>query len=293
MDLNTYLRRLKSSQLVPKNIQTSYWRNWVLISGYDHASSEHISESIAMGIDKDPTIALLKCLTEFCERKLAKESKDFEAHITLRSDGFAAFPSNNNNDLMSKKSARKNALNEAAERYLWPMWWDRSEVSYQIENCNLDTNDLSIISDFKLKNIRKISVEDYDSSVRLTILLAETMDGGFLTGGAAGQIYGEEDVFSRAFGELLRHIIVFEKMKSENLVNLTFYEERLWGFASGKWSNLVRSRLNMNGSTKAKLPELKLDKLISHNYMDLISIHRCLYHNQLPFIGGQIDRLCL
>ncbi|MCM2281301.1 MAG: hypothetical protein NDI61_05570 [Bdellovibrionaceae bacterium] len=90
--LPTFIKAMKSKDLFPKNVQISEWREWTLVSCFDKTNSSFISESVAMGIDKNPETALFKGLTEYLERRLAKASQDPIVGLTERTDGFAAFP---------------------------------------------------------------------------------------------------------------------------------------------------------------------------------------------------------
>lgn len=290
MEFFEFVRILKSRNLCPGTIQAAEWNNWTLVSCHSGANSKYISESVAMGIDKDPNIALAKALTEFLERKLSKESADEVVRLTKRSDGFAAFPvfdSVQNSMLM----AAKNALGEAVERYLWAKWWDDELTPYLIKETNFPGYSL-LKSEFNLKSVKSILVPAHDS-YSLLVLLAETEGGGFVTGGAAGVLGDWIKTFGRAFGELLRHLIVVRNMKKSETSDLSFYEKRLWGFGSGEWRELVLSRLSKNSIGKTLLPKIWIDQPIRHPHMDIVSIHRCLFENQPLFIGGTLERLCI
>lgn len=298
MELMDFISQLEARGLCPRNIEVSEWDSWTLASAFDDKCSHFISESVSMGIDKDPEIAILKALTEFCERRIAKNCNDFQARITERSDGFAAFPVLGVNDEESKFKASENAFNEAIERYLWAKWWDDDRVQYSVEELNLD--DVSdfhlplLREQFKLLNIKQIIIPNSTLPDRsLTILLAEKSNGGFVTGGAAGGCGDRKQIIVRAFGELLRHLLVLEKMESKSHFPRSFYENRLYGFGSGAWSGIVRTRLRKIGKRVIDLPPLSIHKSINHSFQDIVSVHRCLFRNAAPFIGGSLERLCI
>lgn len=290
MTIIEFIQILKARKLIPEKIEIAEWHSWTLVSCYSGTSSKYISESVAMGIDVDPNTALAKAITEFLERKLGKESEDKAARLTERSDGFAAFPVYADPEF-SKRKAKQNAFGEAVERFVWATWWDDESVSFKIEDLNTEVG-LLIKREFQLRTLREVTVPT-SSGVFLKILLAETANGGFVTGGAAGTPEQKEEVFSRAFGELLRHLIVVKKMTSSERSTMSFYERRLWGFASGEWSGLVLKRLEQKSEKILELPPLVVNQSISHPHADLVSIHRCLFENQPLFIGGPLERLCI
>lgn len=285
-----YIELIKSRKLTPEKIEIADWHSWTLVSCYSGTSSKFISESVSMGIDIEPQIALAKAITEFLERKLSKESDDEAAMLTDRSDGFAAFPVYADQE-HSKMKAKNNAIGEAVERFVWANWWDDESVSFKINDLNVEIG-LLLKRDFQLKSLREITVPT-GTEFFLKILLAENANGGFVTGGAAGTCEQNEEVFSRAFGELLRHLLVVKKMINSDRSELSFYEKRIWGFSSGDWSDLVLNRLEQKSEKILQLPKLIVNKEITHSHTDVVSIHRCLFENQPLFIGGPLERLCI
>ncbi|MES2965816.1 MAG: hypothetical protein V4760_18180 [Bdellovibrionota bacterium] len=266
-----------------------------MVSSYDSLSSNFISETVSMGIDNNSELAVLKSLTEYCERRLSRESEDPVTRLTKRTDGFAAFPCYVRGQDYSRIQARENALNEATERYLWARWWDDHNSKFQLENgpSSINRSDVNtLINEFNLKSVRSINVTDSLENKTLTVLIAETFNGGFVTGGSASN---SREVGRRelpAFGELLRHLIVFRKMEKESATH-SFYEQRLFGFASGNWADLVRARLASGGTVDIVLPSLEADSEVCQSEMDLVSVHRCLYSGQPEFMGGPLERLCI
>ncbi|MDO9183347.1 MAG: hypothetical protein Q7U04_13115 [Bacteriovorax sp.] len=289
MKITDFSRELKKRFIAPTNIQFAKWNDWTIVSSFDDERKNFISESVSMGIDKNPEIALMKSLTEFCERHVFKTSNDPIAKLTDRSDGFAAYPTQLP---LSQFHARNNAFNEAVERYLWSTWWDKPETYYTIKEPNFPEKD-NIKKEFHITNLYLLTVEPQNSEVYLKIILAENKRGGFITGGAAGSQDDEDQTISRAFGELLRHLLVIKRMNNSNCNTLTFYEQRLWGFGSGRLRNTVLSRLNINGKNKIVLPSLVADKNLIHNNSDFVTVHRCLFLNQPIFMGGIVERLCI
>lgn len=284
MNIKEFSLRLKERNLLPKNIQFSRWADWTIVSTFNEETSTFISDSVTMGIDREADIALGKALTEYCERSIffAVDHPAIRAHD--HSDGTAAYPAHL---LEAKNKVRENALAEAIERFLWAKWWDDHETEYSIKE-SLSYDCQKLIKDFSLKAVFEIEVRASNSDVALLILLAENQNGGFVTGGAAGG-----NRFPRAFGELLRHLLASERISRASFEERSFYEQRLWGFASGKWSALVRERISLAGKTPVRLPELSIDQEVPHLNSDLILFHRCLFKDQPIFMGGKVERLCI
>ncbi len=292
---NDILKELKSRAALPKNINASEWNGWNIISTFDTQSAQFISESVSMGISRNSELAVKKGIVEYCERQAIQNATDPAIFLTKRSDGFAAFPKIN---LVSQGHARQNALNEAVERYLWVKWWDDGDIFFKFREQNLSSQTLDALKhDFNVQKVHEIVVSDRSEKFALLILLAENSDGGYLTGGACECVESGENHLSnleeRAFGELLRHLLAFNKIKNAPLSTLSFYEQRLLGFASGRWAHKVKLRLNQCGESKIFLPNLVVDKEISHPNDDLICLYRCLFENQPVFMGGDVDRLCI
>lgn len=292
--MNSYLDQLRNVGLVPSRIEVATWGDWTLVSCFDTKTSEFISESVSMGIDHSPEVATLKALTEYCERRIANESDDPICRLTQRTDGFAAFPVTSGGRSAAQSNSRKNALNEAIERYLWANWWDDFEVEFEVADfpASVKSDVDALVREFDLRVVKAINVNETQSSVGLTVLLAEDRFGGVFTGGAASDLSDIGERLNRCIGELLRHLIVFRRMRM-SMKPKSFYEERLFGFGSGQWNQLVQRRLKREGSREIQLPDLIVDREVRHSAMHVVSVHRCLFENQPPFIGGRVDRLCL
>lgn len=290
LTVEQFSEELKIRNLIPSNIQFGTWKNWTLVSCFTEDDSHVISEKVTMGIDRNPEVALMKGLTEFCERKIMNESSDPVARLTARSDGFAALP--RNYELASQR-VQENALNEAIERYLWAKWWDDSSTKFFMSDDFTFANKEQLMLEFNLEKISSIHILSSNHNSSLLILIAKIKDGGYVTGGAAGNIQNKEQTFARAFGELLRHLIVVKEMLTSDYSPSSFYEKRLYGFGSGAWNKIVENRLVQNGNNAILLPELIVDREVEHVNSDFIILHRCLFNNQPTFMGGDLERLCI
>ena len=293
-DLQKYTLELKNRNLLPKHIEFSNFHDWHLVSAYSEDDQLSISEKVTMGIDLNYEVSYAKALTEYQERTLLTGVEHFSFKLHEKSDGVAAFPALFNDAL---KRVRQNSYNEAVERYLWANWWDNPQVRYESKEASQLPYAQELIQYFHLESltsiyIKHLPIESGTPNVDLHILVAKNHDGGFLTGGAAGGMLETREIYNRAFGELLRHLIVFESFK-KNKSPKSFYEKRLWGFASGEWSKIVQERLSHNGDHILELTPLIADELIRHPHDDLVLIHRSLFTNQPHFVGGALERLCL
>lgn len=288
MSIKEFTSELNKRGLAPKNIEFSKWHNWTIVNTFDVKDMSFISEAGSTGIDKNPELALLKSLSEFCERQVFRTSDQLAAKATIRSDGFAAYPAKNSN---SKILARDNAYNEAIERYLWATWWDNEAVAYISKEAGFDEME-NIKNEFGLESVKHLTIKASNSTVELTILLAKKLNGGFVTGGAAAKA-GDENAYKRAFGELLRHLFVVQRIERSAPREMSFYEQRLWGFASGNWNDLVLARLQTLGQENIVLPSLIIDEEIVHKDSEFIIVHRCLFKDQPVFMGGRLERLCI
>lgn len=290
LDVEYFSKELQKRNLSPSNIQFATWENWTIVSCFSHVSSQFISESVAMGIDRNPEVALMKALTEFVERKSMCETSDPIARLTARSDGFAALPKYYDNSFLR---VQENALNEAIERYLWAKWWDEPNTKFFLSDDFIFSDKEKMMLSFNLEKISSIHVIPTNHESSLLILIAKINNAGYVTGGAAGNIKDKDQVFARAFGELLRHLIVVTEMLDSKISPETFYEKRLYGFGTGLWNNLVEERLTKNGDILIELPELVANRVVEHDNSDFVLLHRCLFKDQPLFIGGNLERLCI
>jgi len=298
--LKKILYFLKSNQITPANIEITQASNMFFVSSYNTLSSEFISESIASGASYQKDIAVIKSLTEYIERLLSKEvSVQFKNMGIDRSDGFAAFPTCYEN-LDFLKSCSDNAYHEAFERYCWATWWDNPEYSFTVRE-KLHTSSSQnlcfysyLIKNFDLEKLFYISPNTNLTHQSETIIIfAKIRNYGYVTGGAAGFTKNLCSIVDRAFSELTRHLLAFQKMKITATKNLTFYEKRLFNFASGKNNFLVEARLSSKGKKVLVLPALLFNSSFNHRFSDHFILHRCLFYNQPVFMGGDVNRLCI
>ncbi|AZZ37480.1 hypothetical protein CIK05_11975 [Bdellovibrio sp. qaytius] len=291
--LALYLAELEARNLLPANIEVAEWFDWTIVSCFDTKSSHYISESVRMGIDRNRKIAFMKALTEHCERILSRNT--LEKNITSygRSDGFAAYPILEKNFEEANRRGRENAFNEAVERFLWATWWDKTETAFTIlPHPVVQGSTENLIKQFNLEFIKEILVKDVSGVYCLSILLAKIKNGGYVTGGACS-LSEDNHRYTQAYGELLRHLFVTQKNPEFDLTGASFYEQRLFLFASGKLNQIVENRIGLKGSSAIVLPDLILDTSVKHEHSDLIYLHRCYFENQPIFMGGDVERLCI
>ncbi len=303
------LSDLKGVGQLPAHVQKSAVGPFAIVNVFSELNSEIISDSVTTGFDKDVNLALLKALVEWIERNAgsyAKKSGQLSCQ-TERSDGLAAFPIYHHSTSspgkeaakkMAKKRARENALAEAIERFAWAQWWDHSTTHYEITGVeHFDSDSVQLLGQIQelnpvvaLQCIKPILLNAPE--FELLIFLAELKTGGFVSGGAAGLVGKREATSLRGLGELLRHAQSARKIR-EGASPTTFYEKRLAHFLSENGTAQVRERLSKKGSQLVALPTLKFDEEIYHPLAGSIYVHRCLFENQPPFIGGELERLCL
>lgn len=277
-----------------------YWVNIV-----QRKTAELITDQIYSGFDTSFSVASGKAISEKTEREAFQFGFDIgdEPCQTERSDGFAVMPRSHQN---AQVIARENALNEAIERYVWAKWWDNTEVSFKHETFKL--SDLSketfglaldLLSELskKLDIIGLHLITPHIANApdkELLIYVAELKDG-VITGGACGDIDDRQKTNLRAVSELFRHGMVL--VQNPGLSNVsdkaTFYEKRLFYFASKAGREKFYDRLNNTGSAAIILPQLAIDNEISHPKEKSFVAHRCLFENQPPFVGGALERMCL
>lgn len=302
--LLNFAKELKERQALPKNIEISELGPVVMASIFDELDSEIITESIYTGMDVDPDVAVLKGLVEMVERKayIHGFEQKHQACLTERSDGFAAFPIRGSTE--AAKIARTNAYNEAVERYVWAKWWDDTSLAHvqeQVDFSNLKSatgkvlEELNQLVPFKsvIRVIPLVETISGETSPFVSIYFA-FLDGGVISGGACGSSNNIETTEFRAVCELFRHGLGIHRMKSKSLVPCTFYEKRLSFFGTtSEGEELVGNRLGKRGTRPVRLPKLSIDSAVPHPLQDLVAVHRCLFENQPPFVGGALERLCL
>lgn len=294
---------MKKLGLAPLSIQQSKIENFYLSNFVYETNDNLITNSIFTGLAADKNLSLIKSLCEFIERNAFKSGFELNLEVcnTERSDGFAAFP-NFPDRRTGLNRSRTNALNEALERYVWATWWDQNTASTiekvpityfeevapiigQISKCAPIENIFHIMPHFLDFS------ENY--SPKLVIIFLKIKNLGYISAGAVDIESNFKTVYQRCFAELLRHSLAFNKHLTKNIQPKSLYEKRLIYFASGKGNSLIDEKLSATSTTLIRLPSLKYDRTIPHIFDDLISVHRCIYENQPPFIGGAIERLCL
>jgi hypothetical protein len=247
---------------------------------------------------------------EFIERMafLEGSKKNVQACQTKNSDGFAGFPSAAHD---ASRIAQRNAFAEAIERFVWSTWWD-SYSACKMEKFKLFDFKNTLVKDLleiinehtPVKTIYRIIPTVLNSDGIQTIIFFVKLEyGGFISGGAAGDVDNNKfstsfiDIQFRALAEMVRHSIGYRRSLEKKLIPETLYEKRLLYFASGEGDQLVEDRLNIFSNSNKRdpiiLPELIYDSVIPHEFSEAVVVHRCLFNNQPPFVGGSVARLCL
>ncbi len=292
---------MKERGILPAKIDVANIGGIRLVNSYNTVSNKIISDSITTGTDADISTATTKALTEFIERLAFIEGhhNGVTECQTERSDGFAAYPMKLEG---AKVKARQNALNEAIERFVWANWWDNSEIGFSFQTTTTSSDSFGLPAKALLKKADEIAaisaikiVKPYfnDQSKEVVILIAYLKNGGVISGGACGEIDSPSPTILRAASELFRHALAAKKIIQSQIVPQSFYEKRLAYFLTSEGVTLLNSRLSAKGSGSVALPELIFDNEIPHSNSDLAYVHRCLFKNQPPFVGGDIKRLCL
>lgn len=277
-----------------------YWVNVV-----QRKTTELITDQIYSGFDTNFTVATNKAISEKVEREAFQFGFDNGDELcqSERSDGFAVMPRSH---IDAHVIVRGNALNEAIERYVWAKWWDNKGISFKHETFKL--SDLSketfgpaldLLSELS-KKIDIVSLHliipqiENASDKELLIYVAELKDG-VITGGACGAVNDRQKTNLRAISELFRHglVLVQNPGLSSASDKATFYETRLFYFASVAGYKKFYDRIRQLGTAAVTLPRLAIDSEISHPKEKSFVAYRCLFENQPPFVGGALDRMCL
>ena len=291
---------LRKSQKLPKHIDLASLTRGTLASVYDFVSSDVISESIFSGIDPDPATATLKGLVEMVERRAFTGGREIGIPEcqTKRSDGFAAFPKSPGVDAGLK--ARENALAEAIERYVWATWWDDPSIAHTMRK--VDLADFNPGEELLLDTSKAVAISEI-VEVRpvlaslahfVVIYFAKLNPVGVISGGACGSQDDIANIRYRAISELLRHALAVRKLRSGSMTPGTFYERRLAYFAmTVAGTQSAERRLGCSGKKSISLPKLQWDTEIPHGMDEAVTVHRCYFEGQPPFVGGELERLCL
>lgn len=300
--LASFTGKLKARNFLPQNIEVSNIGSTVLANVFNQTDESVISEFIFTGMDTDPATAVLKGLVEMTERNAYSQGykNGLKSCQTERSDGFAAFPRGIVQD--SNYQARRNAFHEAVERYVWATWWDQHDIKHKIES--VDARRMSSLSENLFleiaKNVSLKKVLEVEPSVELQaglstrIFFAFLEPYGVISGGACGPSTETGATDYRALCEMYRHAVAVSRMKSFGATPISFYEKRLAYFGLSEiGTQLAEERIMVNGSKTIFLPRLSIDEPVPHSLDDLVSVHRCYFENQPPFVGGALERLCL
>lgn len=295
--LQSIIRRLKDLKLAPAQIDHSKLGEFSIANAYREINSQIISGSVTTGFDRNLDLAVLKAVVEWTERQAFEHGfrTGQRACQTKRSDGFAAFPTSTADHV---QRARTNALAEATERFVWAYWWDHPEVAYQITKrrnfADTESNLFGHVEKLnRLSQVFKIEPTIANpNGIGVAIYFAELKQGGFVSGGAAGSIEDRDGTETRAIGELLRHAHAANLIR-EGQTPTTFYERRLAHFLTKRGVRQVMRRLSISGNQSIVLPKLQFDESIRYPAENVVYVHRCLFENQPPFVGGELERLCL
>ena len=289
---------LKDRNALPKHIEMASVAPYFFANIYDELNSQIISESVACGFDKTPELAVFKGLSEFFEGKAFIEGQKVGLPCcqTKRSDGFAAFPLILDDNY--KSNARKSALFEATERYVWSSWWDNTRIGFKINELSEQfTKSQKTFTDElqKMTPVEKIiSISPQFNGTgqeQLVILIAYLKNGGVVSGGACGQ--DPVLTLDRALSELFRHALAVQRIRESNLQPASFYEKRLHYFATDEGQKAVEIRLSENGTERVNITATEFDQEVPHSFSDLFYVHRVLFKNQPEFIGGKLERFCI
>lgn len=267
-------------------------RYWCVVADSDTDSDVIINQDVFTGHSFEKEVSLLKALSERAERHTFIEGykNGTESCQTERSDGFAAMPA------AIEQSARDNALNEALERFVWATWWDNTQIAFSKNTIDLKTENSqyldTIVSTLDIESLILIKPIFEFQNKEVQIIFAKIKNGGYISGGACGDKDLSENTFYRGIDELYRHGLSYKNAIAKNKRPESFYEQRLFYFSSGLGNQLVEKRLNQAGIDSITISALKIDAEVPTSFSDY-KVHRCLFENQPPFVGGALERLCL
>jgi hypothetical protein len=294
--IHALLRRLRAEKAFPSSIEIGTLGNDCIATLLDSDHAAIVSEQACTGLASSEERALIKALAEYIERRAVAGPDGAPS-----SSGFAAFPLAYNSAQNASRRARANAFHEALERYVWASWWDTPKFRHTVsvlkasEHPELRGFDDLIRSILPIDRYLRI-VPDVsglgDSEV--LIVFAFLSGGGVISGGAAGFARRPETTRYRAFSELARHALGLRRSQESGAPTpSSLYDRRLVYFGSGKGDEVVRARLDTPGDWGIELPDLVVDRRISHAFQDIVVVHRCEFAGQPPFVGGAMERLCL
>jgi hypothetical protein len=293
------LSRLREVDRLPLRIEFGRLADNFIATLCDPDTAQIMSLQAYTGLSRNQDTALLKALMEYVERAARRSSGEAES-----SNGFAAFPTALRRRSQAARTARLNAYHEAFERYVWARWWDEPKFEHLAQA--LEPEASPALKGFDRVIRKAVDVDRYvrivptvtaspgrEGHPALVIVLAFLRGGGVLSGGAAGPAAAAGDVAYRAFSELARHALGLERFVRDQLKARSFYERRLVYFGTGEGDKIVDARLQANGRAPIVVPTLSHDCEVTHRYRDIAVVHRCLFADQPPFVGGALERLCL
>ncbi len=303
--LSVLLHRLNRVGFSPRHLEITPVGSHYFGAAYNFLEDKVIEESVSAGFSSSPSLALLKSVVEMIERQafIAGKEGGLSSCNTERSDGFAAYPTYGFPRFFAKRTARLNSFCEAVERYVWASWWDNFDYGHKIapvrdgfSNAPALNFDV-LVTHAPVKEVFLIEPRiDKSLKVSVKILLLELEDGGFVTGGAAGGTGKkfEESILARAYSELYRHALALQRFHDEPPVGQQdFYSQRLSFFGFGSGHDIVLNRIHQSGPKAISLPRLAVDEEIPHLHSSEVVVHRCLFARQPPFVGGDLERLCI
>ena len=293
---------LKARGCLPGHIEATRIGDLSIVSVYDHRSTTLMPESVATGMDSKMSVATAKALTEWIERRAFKDGfkNELRSCLTERSDGFAAFPTANEN---SNNLVREIALSEAIERFVWARWWDDHSIKFcfdarhaeDIRYWNLSYSLLEKLNEFiEIERFIEIQPEFTPfPDKELVIFVGEVKNHGVVTGGACGPRGDRLNTLNRAAGELFRHAMAARRLLDKSVEPESFYERRLAFLLSSNGRSAFHNRIAIQGTQPVILPHLVVDEIVPHKFNQVVTVHRCLFESQPPFIGGKLERMCL
>jgi hypothetical protein len=257
---------------------------------YNEECHSPIRNDVTVGVDKSKTLASLKGLVEWVERYSFQEGKNNGNPYcqTKRSEGFAARPFLFLKTC-AKNTARETALLEAIERYAWVNWWKNKNTLHYISKIEL-SDYFSDINEIEVSDFYEIEVPT-TIGASLFIYLLKIKNEGYLTGGAAEFNRDSDSAKKRAVSELLRHLLAYQRSKSDNNFSEREYMNRIVSFGSGSRNYEVEERVFKHGDIMTNLPALEIDSEIDQQLSKHVVVYRCRFFNQPEFIDEEIT-LC-
>ncbi len=293
-------RSLIRSNKFPPYIQFAKLGRYHLATAVQSLDKSKVIQANAVtGMSSSVSKARLKCLSEWKERTLVVQLQhSLPLQFRFGSDGCAAFPIIPWRPQYAAERSKQNAMAEAIERNVWLKWWrlqSSAEAikiphSYKISVLmelssladSIKAEEFSIFSpSFKMSG---------KNEFELIVIYLKLKGQGYVSGAAAGKIYERSTTFERAFSELYRHFMAFDRCANVNLrKNLSVYEKRLVFFGEGSGNTLVEERLNRTSSkSKIVLETPVLYQLVDGGFV----FNQCQFQDHDKFISDELA-LCL